>query len=73
MPQDNSELSKNPHTLVIYDQLRFFLDWRALGLDMLSETSGEFEHRVLGDVRWNVFMSLFLVPDVDQPVVDTHL
>ena len=39
---------------------------------MLSETSGEFENRVFGDVQRNVFMPFFLVAYVNKAVVDAH-
>lgn len=39
---------------------------------MLPEARCELEHRVVGNVRRDVFVSLLLIADVNKAVVHTH-
>lgn len=64
-PQNHRKFPEYLHSSLVHHQFTRFADWCRLGLYVLSELGGEFEYRVLNDVEGYIFMSFFLVTDVD--------
>lgn len=71
--QNLCKLGEDDHPIIPHAQLRSLRDRSALLLDVLPEFCDQREHRVVQDMARDVIMSLFLIPDVNQAVVNPHL
>jgi hypothetical protein len=72
LAEDRHQLSKDLHAFFSNDQPRGLANWGTFLLYMEAELGGELEDRVGCNGFWNIFVTFFLVADMDKPVINAH-